>query len=140
MPVKVRLRGPAGQAQIELEDTASYARLLELVQEKTGLKSFSLKYGYPLRDLKPTPEELDLTVRDLKLHGETIVVAPLESAAPAPPPPPAAAPVPEFVPKGVEPDETVVRWPDRGGFMGKVQNVAPGDTVYVTNWAAQYSG
>ncbi len=120
MPVKVRLRGPAGQVQIELEDTASYAQFLELVQEKTGFKSFSLKYGYPLRDLKPTSEELHLNVRDLKLHGETIVVAPIEAATPAPPLPPAAAPVPEFVPKGVEPDETVVRWPDRGGFMGEV--------------------
>ncbi len=115
MPVQVRLRTPAGQTRLELEDTATYAHFLELVREKTGLKSFTLKYGYPLKDLKPSPDQLHSTVKQLKLHGETIVVAPVELAVPVPAPQPATPIEPAFVPKGVEPDETVVNWSDRGG-------------------------
>ncbi len=119
MTIQVRLRAPSGQARLELEDTATYAQFLELVLKTTGLKRVSLKYGYPLKDLQLGPDEAHTTVKDLKLHGETIVVASLESASPTPPPAPAAPEEPKFAPKGVEPDETVVKWPERGGFMGE---------------------
>ncbi|KAH8887037.1 OTU-domain-containing protein [Thozetella sp. PMI_491] len=123
MPIQVRLRAPSGQSRLELDDTTTYAQFLDLVKEKTGLTKFTLKYGYPLKDLRPGPEESETTVKDLKLHGETIVVASLESAEPTAPPP--APEKPKFEPKGVEPDETVVKWPQRGGYV--VLRVMPDD-------------
>lgn len=125
MKVQIRLRGPNGQVRLEVEEETTLKDLLELIKEKTSVNSFSLKYGYPLVELKTDPEALGSTVGELKLRGETIVVVPHESATasataqgaqrsadvqPAPKP---------FTAKRMEPDETVVEWPERGGYLGE---------------------
>lgn len=87
------------------------------IRTATKIDKFSLKYGYPLKDLDISAEAQKATpLKELKLRGETIVVAPLESAAPLP----AAEPEkPKFTPKGIEPDETSIEWPERGGYLGE---------------------
>jgi len=125
MKVQIRLRGPDGQVRLDVEEETTLKDLLELIKEKTEVNSFSLKYGYPLKELDTSATALSATVVDLRLRGETIVVVPHESATaaateqgaqkssdvqPAPKP---------FTAKRMEPDETVVEWPERGGYLGE---------------------
>ncbi|KAK3313942.1 hypothetical protein B0H66DRAFT_537190 [Apodospora peruviana] len=124
MKIQVRLRAPNGQARLEIEDEASLRELVELIKKKSDLSNFSLKYGYPLKNLDISPSAQSTTlVKDLQLRGETIVVAPIDTA-----PPPAAVEVEapkEFTPKGIEPDETSLEWPERNGYI--VLRVMPDD-------------
>ncbi|KAJ6111619.1 hypothetical protein N7523_007680 [Penicillium sp. IBT 18751x] len=83
--MRMRVRGPLGQSTVILDDWASISELREQIAEKTGLTSFDVKYGYP--DLKPL--DLDRLQPDQKvsdtgvnLHGEQLIVAARESAAP----------------------------------------------------------
>lgn len=101
-----------------VDENTTLNKLLGLIKQETGLEKFSLKYGYPLKNLETSPEALGSTVMDLRLRGETIVVAPLEPRPVEPAEASREKQNPAFVPKGVEPDETVLEWPDRGGFMG----------------------
>ena len=120
MKVQIRLRGPDGQVRLEVEEESTLKDLVELIKEKTNVGSFSLKYGYPLAELDISPAALSSTVAALKLRNETIVVVPHESATSKAPVPSQAdvqqAPEP-FTAKGIEPDETVVEWPERGGYL-----------------------
>jgi ubiquitin thioesterase OTU1 len=121
MLIQISLRSPNGQSRIQIEDAATLGDLVELIKTKTELPNFTLKYGYPLRPLDISPSSQDTSIQDLKLRGETIVVAPVDTAPPAPsqPAPPEPKPKP-FVPKGIEPDETSLEWPERGGYIGRV--------------------
>lgn len=83
--MRMRVRGPSGQSTMTLDDSASISDLREQIAEKTGLTSFSVKYGYP--DLKPL--DLDRFQPDQKvsdtgvnLNGEQLIVAVRDSAAP----------------------------------------------------------
>lgn len=121
MMIQISIRAPDGQSRIQIEDESTLRDLVELIKTKTELGSFSLKYGYPLKPLDTSPSLQGASIKDLNLRGETIVVAPLEprphaadvqaaSAEPKPAP---------FKPKGMEPDETSLSWPERGGYLGK---------------------
>lgn len=121
--ITIALRAPHGQSRIQIEDDSTLADLISLIKTKTELDKFTLKYGYPLQNLDITPAAQGSTVKDLKLRGETIVVAPIESST-ALPPPPASAPEP-FKPKPMEPDETSLEWSERGGYI--VLRVMPDD-------------
>jgi ubiquitin thioesterase OTU1 len=112
MTVPIRVRAPSGQLRLDVEENSTLGQLVAVIRERTGLQDFTLKYGYPLKNLDLTTETTGATIASLGLRGETIVVAPADSrpAAPAPKP---------FVPKGVDPDETVVEWPERGGYLGQ---------------------
>jgi ubiquitin thioesterase OTU1 len=106
--------------RLEVDEESKLGDLVELIKEKTGVKDCSLKYGWPLKALELSPASLQTTVRDLNLRGETIVVVPLEAepsqgAAAEPVKQKKQAPVQA---KPMEPDETVVEWPERGGFVG----------------------
>ncbi|KAK4194466.1 hypothetical protein QBC40DRAFT_259970 [Triangularia verruculosa] len=121
MMIQIALRAPNGQSRIQVEDESTLSDLVALIKSKTELERFSLKYGYPLKNLDISPSSQSSSIKDLKLRGETIVVAPLDTA-----PPPAPEPAkPAFVPKGIEPDETSLEWPIRGGYM--VLRVMPDD-------------
>lgn len=125
MKVQISLRAPNGQSRIQVDEESTLKELVELIKAKTELNNFTLKYGYPLRTLDTSAPSLGSTVKDLKLRGETIVVARLDS------PPPAtsiqaapAQPQPKpFTPKGIEPDETSLEWPERGGYIGASSSV-----------------
>ncbi|KAK3936880.1 ubiquitin thioesterase OTU1 [Diplogelasinospora grovesii] len=124
MKIQIRLRAPNGQQRLEVDDTSPLSDLLKLIEEKTELKKFSLKYGYPLKTLDNPPET---PVNTLNLRGENIVVAPLESSIPNTETQVKVAQEEKkpFVPKGIEPDETSLEWPERGGYM--VLRVMPDD-------------
>jgi ubiquitin thioesterase OTU1 len=124
MTVPIRLRGPNGQARLDVEEEMPLKDLIELIKQKSEVNRFSLKYSYPLKELDTSAAALGSTVAELKLKGETIVVVPHETATASataqgaqtsadvqPPPKP-------FTPKSMEPDETVVEWPERGGYLG----------------------
>ncbi|KAK3954733.1 hypothetical protein QBC32DRAFT_73780 [Pseudoneurospora amorphoporcata] len=121
--IQLRLRTPSGQTRLEVDDESMLEDLVVQIRTATKIDKFSLKYGYPLKDLDISPEAQKATqLKDLKLRGETIVVAPIESATPLP----AAEPEkPKFTPKGIEPDETSLEWPERGGYL--VLRVMPDD-------------
>lgn len=113
--------------RLEVDEESMLGDLVDLIKEKTGVKDCSLKYGWPLKALELSPAALQTTVRDLNLRGETIVVVPLETessrgAAAEPVKQKKQAPV---LAKPMEPDETVVEWPERGGFV--VLRVMPDD-------------
>lgn len=124
MKIQVRLRAPNGQSRLEIDDDAPLKDLVELIKTETKLGKFTLKYGYPLKNLDISPAAQSTSVKEMQLRGETIVVAPTESAAPVEAAPPAPAPEP-FKPKGIEPDETSLEWPARGGHI--VLRVMPDD-------------
>lgn len=119
MMITIALRAPNGQSRIQIEDESTLTDLISLIKTKTELDKFTLKYGYPLQNLDITPAAQGATIKDLKLQGETIVIAPTESNTPPPPPPPASAPE-SFKPKPMEPDETSLEWPERGGYIGMI--------------------
>ncbi|KAK4244732.1 ubiquitin thioesterase OTU1 [Corynascus novoguineensis] len=127
MLIPISIRAPKGQSRVQIDDDATLKELVELVKEKTGLSNFSLKYGYPLKGLDISPSLQDASIKDLKLRGETIVVAPVDTTPPAPALQPGSAeakPKP-FTTKGIEPDETSLEWPERGGHI--VLRVMPDD-------------
>jgi ubiquitin thioesterase OTU1 len=123
MLIQISLRSPNGQSRIQIDDDATLRELVELIKAKTEISNFTLKYGYPLRALDISPTLRDTSIQDLKLRGETIVVAPTDTA---PPVPVSTKPEPKpFTPKGIEPDETSLEWPERGGHI--VLRVMPDD-------------
>lgn len=120
--VQIRLRAPDGMVKLEVDEESKLADLVNLIKEKTGVGEFSLKYGWPLKPLDLEPAALQTTVREMNLRGETIVVVPLETASSsshaAVAEPAARKEPPPVQPKPMEPDETVVEWSERGGFVG----------------------
>jgi ubiquitin thioesterase OTU1 len=109
--------------RLEVEDDTTLKTLLSLIKEKTELSKFTLKYGWPPRDWDVDTIAPTTTVQELNIKGETIVVVPSESATAADVPahPVEQAPTKEsFRPKAIEPDETVVEWTDRSGYMGRL--------------------
>lgn len=130
MSIPIRVRGPNGQHRLDVEPTATLKDLVGLIKEKTGLSKFSLKYSYPLKELETSDAASSTSVQDLKLRGETIVVVPLDATFHATPSQATAqgaqksadvqAPPKPFKAKPMEPDETVVEWPERGGYLGEI--------------------
>lgn len=131
MSIPIRLRAPNGQHRLDVDPTATLRDLIGLIKEKTEVSKFLLKYSYPLKELDTSDAALSSSVQDLKLRGETMVVVPLDSPSQTataqgaqrsadvqPPPKP-------FTAKPMEPDETVVEWPERGGYLGKFGSAYP---------------
>ncbi|KAK1830517.1 ubiquitin thioesterase OTU1 [Podospora conica] len=121
MQIQIRLRIPTGQSRVEIDDDKPLGDLVRLIQEKTQLTDFTLKYGYPLKNLDISLDALEKPVKEFSLRGDTIVVAPSE----APQAIAIEAAKPKFTPKGIEPDETSLEWPERGGYI--VLRVMPDD-------------
>jgi ubiquitin thioesterase OTU1 len=116
--IPIRLRAPTGQSRLDVDQDSTLGHLVELIKKQTGLQNFSLKYSYPLKNLDIDASAQATLIRDLSLRGETLVVVPVD-LAPAQPSPVAEPKPTSFVAKGIEPDETVLEWPARGGYMGK---------------------
>ncbi len=75
--MRLRIRGPAGQATITLPETATVGDLRSRIIEKTSIQAFDLKYGYPP---KPLPLEdygsaARLSEIGIKLDGEQLIVS-----------------------------------------------------------------
>lgn len=75
--MRVRIRGPAGQAAISLSETATVEDLRTQITERTSISKFDLKHGYP-----PTPlslGEFAMTAKlsdiGINLDGEQLIVS-----------------------------------------------------------------
>ena len=75
--MRVRIRGPAGQAAIFLPQTATVKDLAAQITEKTSISKFDLKYGYPPRPLSLAdyPETSKLSDIGIELDGEQLIVS-----------------------------------------------------------------
>lgn len=75
--MRVRIRGPAGQATVALSETATIGDLRSEIEEKTSIADFEIKYGYPPKPL--FLEDHDIAVRlseiGVKLDGEQLIVS-----------------------------------------------------------------
>lgn len=81
--MRLRIRGPAGQSTVTLEDSATVESLKKTIASETSLSSFDIKYGYPPKTLSldqysPTQKLTDL---DVKLNGEQLIVSNREPIA-----------------------------------------------------------
>ena len=75
--MRIRIRGPAGQAAISLSNSATVKDLKSQITEKTSISKFDLKYGYPpkpfsLSDYAETAKLLEIGI---KLDGEQLIVS-----------------------------------------------------------------
>ena len=75
--MRVRIRGPGGQATISLPETATVGDLYSQIADHTSIASFDVKYGYP-----PKPLVLDafekskqLAEIHLTLDGEQLIIS-----------------------------------------------------------------
>ena len=75
--MRVRIRGPAGQAAISLSEAATIEDLRTQIIEKTSIINFDLKYGYPPRPLSLSDyaETAKLSAIGIKLDGEQLIVS-----------------------------------------------------------------
>ncbi|KAB8076701.1 hypothetical protein BDV29DRAFT_79596 [Aspergillus leporis] len=75
--MRVRVRGPAGQSTVTLDDSATVDDLRTQIVDKTGLTSYDVKYGYPdlkrflLDELEPNQKISDIGI---ELNGEQLLV------------------------------------------------------------------
>lgn len=115
--IRFRVRGPGWVETVTAAPDWTIQQLLDHLKQKQGVEPSALKYGYPLKaiDLSNT----SASIEPLELKGEAITFVPKEdpsaSAAPAVP----VATEPDFTPKKVEPDATVVEWPEKDGYLGR---------------------
>ncbi|KAJ5864344.1 Ovarian tumor otubain [Penicillium soppii] len=80
--MRIRVRGPSGQSTISLDDSASIKDLQDQIAEKTGLATFDVKYGYPLKplELNNYPSNRIIADTGINLNGESLIVAQKEGA------------------------------------------------------------
>ena len=87
--MRVRIRGPGGQATISLPETATVGDLYSQIAENTSIAIFDVKYGYPPKPLLLDAYEKSkkLAETDLKLDGEQLIISekPESIVKPAPP-------------------------------------------------------
>ena len=75
--MRLRIRGPAGQAALSLSETTTIGDLKSLIREKTSIPIFDLKYGYPPTPLSLSDYEETVRLSDtgLNLDGEQLIVS-----------------------------------------------------------------
>lgn len=71
------MRGPSGQSTVTLDDSATVKDLQTQIADKTGLVTFDVKYGYPLKPLELDNFEPNQRISEIgiKLNGESLIVA-----------------------------------------------------------------
>ncbi|OJJ43349.1 hypothetical protein ASPZODRAFT_136194 [Penicilliopsis zonata CBS 506.65] len=82
--MRLRVRGPAGQSTVTLEDLATVEDLHTVIAEKTGLTTYDAKYGYP--DIKPLDLSIfapgqKITDIGINLNGEQLIITKREDGA-----------------------------------------------------------
>ena len=75
--MRLRVRAPAGQAVISLDDNATVGDLNNAIARETTLSSFDIKIGYPPKtlDLDRTNTGKRLSDLGVKLNGEQLLIA-----------------------------------------------------------------
>lgn len=81
--MRARLRAPGGASTITLPDDATIDDLITQIIEKTSIRKFDIKYGYPPRPLLLDQQEksLPLSKLDVKLDGEQLTISPRDDEA-----------------------------------------------------------
>lgn len=115
--IRFRVRGPGWVETVTATPNWTIQELLHHLKEKQGVEPAALKYGWPLKtiDLSDT----SATIEPLNLKGEAITFVPKEEAASTSAPAVPVATKPAFQPKKVEPDASVLEWPEKDGFLGE---------------------
>ncbi len=76
--MRIRLRTPEGALAITLPENATVSDLFSQITEKTSIKSFDIKYGYPPKPLQLADTSSPLSKLDVKLDGEQLTISPRE--------------------------------------------------------------
>lgn len=125
--MRARYKGPSGTGIVDLSDEATVKDVFDVLRERAGVQSFTVKYGPPMSMKTISPPELHLSARSLGLHGETLTIVPEQ---PRPVTPPLIASEPEHGYRNqhsaqqraqVGSDNTVeditIPWPEREGTI-----------------------
>ncbi|PLN77970.1 putative OTU-like cysteine protease [Aspergillus taichungensis] len=131
--MRVRVRGPAGQSTVTLEDDATVGDLQSRIAETTGLSAFDVKYGYPeIRPLTLDTLQADqkLTEAGLNLNGEQLIITKKDTGNEPPEPistsqPQLNKPSPSHKPKDVSDDPPELPSPEHSGTF--VLRIMPDD-------------
>lgn len=111
--MRARYKGPAGTGIIEMPDSATVQDILDELRARTGIVSFTIKYGPPMAMKTLDLGQAGETARSIGLHGETLTIVP-EEAPPAPDTTTQAASQPSEGPEDIN-----VPWPGREGTLCK---------------------
>lgn len=112
--IRFRVRGPGWVETVTAAPDWTIQKLLDHLKEKQAADPAALKYGWPLKTIDLS--DPSASIEPLHLKGEAITFVPKEdTAAPAPD---SQTPEPEFKPKPVEADSTVIEWPEKDGYLG----------------------
>ncbi|RMZ76037.1 hypothetical protein DV737_g5015, partial [Chaetothyriales sp. CBS 132003] len=82
--MRVRIRGPGGQSTVTLDDaSATVDTLRKTIETETSLTSYTVKYGYPPKELSldELPLSKLLSDLDIKLNGEQLLISRSETAS-----------------------------------------------------------
>ncbi|KAL6400383.1 hypothetical protein AUP68_16086 [Ilyonectria robusta] len=109
--MRARYKGPAGTGIIEMPDSATVQDVLDELRARTGIVSFTIKYGPPMAMKTLDLGQVGETARSIGLHGETLTIVP-EEAPPAPDTTTQAASQPSEGPEDIN-----VPWPGREGTL-----------------------
>lgn len=114
--IRFRVRGPGWVETVTATPDWTIQKVVDHLREKQGAEPSALKYGYPLKNIDLS--NTGATIGPLNLKGEAITFVPKEdtSTSSAPPEVPTAT-KPAFKPKAVEPDHTVIEWPQKDGYL-----------------------
>lgn len=76
--MRIRIRGPSGMSQVNMEETATWGELKHEISTKTSVADFDVKYGYPPQNLDTTSIDNDTKLADvgIKLDGEQLIILP----------------------------------------------------------------
>ncbi|KAF2207381.1 hypothetical protein CERZMDRAFT_51374 [Cercospora zeae-maydis SCOH1-5] len=76
--IRLRVRGPEGQATISIDSQASWSDLMHDISDKTGVADFDLKHGFPPQPLNTESINGQTKLSDLpfKLNGEQLTLNP----------------------------------------------------------------
>jgi ubiquitin thioesterase OTU1 len=120
--MRARYKGPAGTGILEMSDDATVQAVFDELRAKSGIASFSIKYGPPMAMKTLEPSQGDQNARSLGLHGETLTIVP-EETPPAPEVPAQTAAAQQrtttsrTAKKNESPEDVNVPWPEREGTL-----------------------
>jgi ubiquitin thioesterase OTU1 len=123
--MRARYKGPDGTGIVELPNDATVQSLFDELRTKTGISSFTLKYGPPTSMTSLDLSQGDAIAASLGLNGQTLTIVPTEARPLTPPPAGStsndAADLPQRTerPSRKSPDEISVPWPERDGILCK---------------------
>ena len=75
--MRIRIRGPAGQATVNLPETATVGVLRSQISEQTSITHPEVKYGYPPKPLSLQDHDVSVKLSEIgiNLDGEQLIVS-----------------------------------------------------------------